>query len=61
MLEKNGLNSDGLVAVLRARATLANIPITETKGEVIAGYVGKPKGAKKSHVKEDSFFQQGYC
>ena len=59
MLETNSLNSDGLVAVLRARATLANIPITETKGEVIAGYVGKPKGAKEIACERGFFLPTG--
>ena len=44
-LEELGMNSDGNVAELRSRANVANIPIVEEKGNIIEGYVGKPKGA----------------
>ena len=45
VLETSKMNSDGNVEKLRVRATLANIPIIETKGKIIEGYVNKAKGA----------------
>ena len=45
MLNARNINSDGLVEDLRKRAEEAIIPISETSGKVIEGYVGKPKGA----------------
>ena len=44
-LEELGLNSDGNVKTLKARATEAGLPLTETTSKIIPGYVGKPKGA----------------
>ena len=44
-MEDRGLNSDGDVKSLRARAVTANLPIKEITPNVIPGYVGKPKGA----------------
>ena len=43
-LESKGFNGEGLVDVLRGRATEAGIPLTETIKKVKEGYVGKPKG-----------------
>ena len=45
MLESKGFNGDGLVHVLKTRATEAGIPITETVKQITEGYIGKPKGA----------------
>ena len=45
VLEDKGLNTDGKVAQLKHRAIEADIPITETTGKLIPGYIGKPKGA----------------
>ena len=39
------MNSGGNVEQLRVRATLANIPIIETKGNIVDGHVNKAKGA----------------
>ena len=44
-MEEKGLNTDGKVEQLKQRATEANIPISETTGKLIPGYIGKAKGA----------------
>ena len=37
---------------LRERAKEANVPLIETKGKVILGYVGQPKGAAQIVCKQ---------
>ena len=59
VLEEKGLNTDGKVDQLRQRATEANIPLTETKGEVIPGYIRNPRGAQKIACERGFFLPAG--
>ena len=59
VLEEKGLNTDGKVDQLRQRVTNVNIPLTETKGEVIPGYIGKPKGAQQIACERGLFLPTG--
>ena len=45
LLEAKGYNGEGKVADLQKQAKDADIPLTETNGKIIEGYIGKPKGA----------------
>ena len=45
VLETKQMNSGGNIEQLRVCATLANIPIIETKGNIVDGHVNKAKGA----------------
>ena len=44
LIKTKGYNGEGKVADLQKRAKDADIPLTETNGKIIEGYIGKPKG-----------------